>query len=71
MESVVTWAVGMIVIVAIAALISVLFSFPVMWLWNLLLPELFGFKTITWVQALGLVALIQMLAPKNTSSSSK
>jgi hypothetical protein len=71
MESVVTWALGALFVLIIAAALSVLFAFPVMWLWNALLPELFGLKTITWIQALGLVALIQLLAPKNTSSSSK
>ncbi|HUI30745.1 MAG TPA: hypothetical protein VLX91_11050 [Candidatus Acidoferrales bacterium] len=36
-------------------------TFVLMWLWNLLLPEIFGIKMITFWQALGLLILSKLL----------
>ena len=36
-------------------------AFAVMYLWNILIPEIFGLETITWLQALGLLALSKIL----------
>jgi hypothetical protein len=33
----------------------------VMWLWNALVPDIFGASEITWVQALGLLVLTRLL----------
>ena len=33
----------------------------VMWLWNALVPDIFGASEITWVQALGLLVLVRLL----------
>ncbi len=33
----------------------------VMWLWNALIPDIFGASEITWVQALGLLVLARLL----------
>ena len=33
----------------------------VMWLWNALIPEIFGGPQITWIQALGLLILARVL----------
>ena len=33
----------------------------VMWLWNALVPEIFGASEISWVQALGLLVLARLL----------
>ena len=33
----------------------------VQWLWNWLLPDIFGLRTITWWEALGLLALSRIL----------
>ena len=41
------------VVVALAAL----FSLPVMFLWDWLMPTLFGLPEITWLQAWGLMVL--------------
>jgi len=41
--------------------IILLIPLAVMLLWNSLLPVLFGFKTITYVQALGLFILFRLL----------
>jgi len=70
METFINWALLAMLAAAFAFALSVLFTFPVMWLWNALLPELFGFKVITFWQAFGLILLVQLLAPKSSSSSS-
>lgn len=33
----------------------------VMWLWNFLMPTIFGLPELTWLQSLGMYALAQML----------
>jgi hypothetical protein len=38
-------------------IVAVFISLPVMWLWNAVIPDLFGLKTITWTQALWLALL--------------
>lgn len=47
-------------IIGIGAL-AVLFGYIVMWLWNWLLPGLFGFKTITFWQGVGIVILARII----------
>ena len=41
--------------------IDLIFAFPFMWLWNWLMPELFGLKVIEYWQAFGLMILCGML----------
>jgi len=48
---------GAVVVVLILLLASMLFAFPVMWLWNWLMPDIFGLTTITLWQAWGLNVL--------------
>lgn len=40
--------------IALIVILAIILSFPTMWLWNWLMPTLFGLAKITWVQALGL-----------------
>ena len=54
-------------IILITALIVAL---PTMWLWNWLMPDLFGLRTIDFWQALGINILSGILF-KSSSSSSK
>jgi hypothetical protein len=51
------------IVAAIAVLIglSLLMSLPTMWLWDWLMPELFGLKEITLFQAWGVNFLCGML----------
>lgn len=58
---------GLIVVVGWAFL----FSLPVMWLWNWLMPVLFGLPTLTWVQALGLNLLCGFLFKSSVSVNTK
>lgn len=55
-------------VIALIAILAIIFSFPTMWLWNWLMPMLFGLTKITWVQALGINVLSGILF---RSSSSK
>jgi hypothetical protein len=48
------------VVVMVAVAITV-FSFVTMHLWNWVMPAVFGLRTITWLQALGLLVLGKIL----------
>jgi hypothetical protein len=69
--------VGLIIfgIIAIVGL-AILFGFVIMWLWNWLMPELFGLTTLTYWQAVGIFILFKILlggfaGSDKSSSSSK
>jgi len=47
-------------IVAITGL-AILFGFVIMWLWNWIMPELFGLTTLSYWQAVGLFILLKIL----------
>jgi len=47
-------------IIAITGL-AILFGFVIMWLWNWLMPDLFGLTTITYWQGVGLFILAKLL----------
>jgi hypothetical protein len=47
--------------IAIVALVGLLMCLPVMWLWNGLMPEIFGLIKITFWQSLGLIILCNFL----------
>lgn len=48
-------------VLAIVTVAITVFSFVTMHLWNWLMPVVFGLKTITWLQALGLLVLAKIL----------
>ena len=54
--------VGIIIfgVIAITGL-AILFGFIVMWLWNWLMPEVFGLTTLTYWQAVGMFILLKIL----------
>jgi hypothetical protein len=55
--------------VAIVVFVGLLFSLPVMWLWNAaLVPAIPGIKTIGWVQAWGILMLCGFLFKPMTTS---
>jgi hypothetical protein len=43
---------------------SILLTYPVMWLWNWLMPAIFGLKTLTFWQTFGLTMLSNMIFGK-------
>jgi hypothetical protein len=59
------------IVTAIAFLValSLIMALPTMWLWDWLMPELFGLKEITLFQAWGINFLSGMLFKSHTSSS--
>ena len=66
MEKLSSWIAVFIVWLAIMALIAALIALPVMWLWDAVMPDLFGLKEITFLQALCLALLCSLLF-KSTS----
>lgn len=64
--------VGIIIFGAIAITgLAILFGFILMWLWNWLMPEIFGLTTLTYWQAVGLFILLKILIGGCGSGSSK
>jgi hypothetical protein len=55
----------------LVAIVMVIMGLPAMWLWNWLMPTIFGLKEISFWQAIGLQLLAYIILPKSTSSSSK
>ncbi|MCK0136090.1 hypothetical protein [Arenibacter sp. S6351L] len=54
--------IGIIVFGTIAIIgLAILFGFALMWLWNWLMPDIFGLTTITYWQAVGLFILLKIL----------
>lgn len=47
--------------ISIALAGAVFSSVPVMWLWNAFMPEVFGVRSLTWLQALWLCLLCALL----------
>lgn len=48
---------GFIATLALFAFVMVVVGLTCQWLWNVLMPEIFGLKQITFWQALGLMVL--------------
>lgn len=48
-----------------------LLSLPVMWLWNLVIPDVFGLKALTWAHALWLTMLCGLLLGRRASAQAK
>lgn len=55
----------------LVGIVMLVLGFPAMWLWNWLMPEIFGLKTINFWQAIGLQFLFYILLPGAKTSSSK
>lgn len=51
---------GLLIVIAVIAMFF-LISAIVMWLWNALLPEIVGVKTITFWQSMGILVLSKIL----------
>lgn len=64
MKKLIAFSIIVLTVVAIAFLLA----FPLMWLWNWLMPTIFGLIKIGFWQALGLAVLSSILFKSNTSS---
>ena len=56
---------GLAVFIGILAIAMVLLGYPVMLLWNWLIPEIFGLSEITFWQAIGINVLCTILFRPN------
>jgi hypothetical protein len=64
--------IGLVVLAIIVSLaVAFISAFPVMLLWNALMPDLFGLAQIGFMQALGLSILCSILFKSSGSSSKK
>ena len=52
-------------------LIAVIIAFPTMWLWNWLMPMIFGLPEVGVLQALGLLLLSGLLFKSTTTVNTK
>lgn len=66
MKTIVKIAVALLMLIVVALLMG----FPVMWLWNYLMPNIFGLKQITFYQAIGINILCGILFKDGSSSKS-
>ena len=55
-------------VIVLALLIAIVLGFPTMWLWNYLMPDLFGLQDITIWQAFAMNMLSSLLFKANVSS---
>jgi len=53
----------------LVTIVMLIMGFPAMWLWNWLMPAIFGLKEITFIQAIGLQLLAYIILPSSKSSS--
>lgn len=71
MESFVTKAFKILFMIIFGILMIFLMGFVVMWLWNWLMPDIFGLTTIGYWQAFGILALAKIFFGFGNHSSSK
>jgi len=63
---------NVLIVVGVAILIVCLLTYPTMYLWNWLMPEIFGLKTLTFIETLGLLFLARLLiSTSNTNNNNK
>lgn len=70
MEKVLTVSFMILLGLAVAAVVAIIVAFPVMLLWNALMPQLFELTKITFWQAFGLVLLVRFLFGTGSSGNS-
>lgn len=56
-----------LIIVGLLLLSSILLAFPTMWLWNWLMPDIFGVTKIDLYQAMGINFLTNILFKSNVT----
>ncbi len=62
---------GIALVIGLVVIWSALLALPVMWLWNWLMPVIFGLGEISFFQALGLNVLCSCLFKSNTTVNNK
>ncbi len=69
MDKLIVIVFGLVLAAFVLALAAVAIAIPLYFLWNWLMPELFGLKIVTFWQAWGLVWLTSLLFKSSASSS--
>jgi hypothetical protein len=69
METFMQMVAGILLAALVMFTFGLLLAFPVMWLWNAFMPEVFGVPTITFWQAFGMKLLAALMFPPTTVSS--
>ena len=67
MDTFIKWAIAILAVIVI----GILFVFPTMWLWNWIMPLIFGLPKITFWQALGVQMLCRCLIPGVTITNER
>lgn len=62
---------GFLLVIVIAFVIAIIMGFPMMWLWNALMPSIFGLTKITFWQGVGLNLLSGLLFGKISYKENK
>jgi hypothetical protein len=55
------WFKAICIVIALCLLIAIIAALPTMWLWNWLMPVIFGLGKITFWQAMGINMLCSIL----------
>ena len=64
--------VGAFILVSVLIAVgSIIVGFPIMWLWNWLIPSIFGLRIITFWEAVGLSLLSGLLIRSTNTSGNK
>ena len=71
MQKIGTIFAALLLALGLAFLASVIIAYPVKWLWNWLLPEIFGLKEISALQAWGLVFLLNLMIPNRNHTEKR
>ena len=66
-----TWLVTVLMFWGAIVFLSLLTSFPLYFLWNWLIPTIFGLNAITWIQAYGLACLTGFLSKTSVNLNNK
>jgi hypothetical protein len=70
MKDTLNWMALTVVTALVSAALGLAMAFPTMWLWNLIIPGIFGLKAISWTEALCLYVLCNLLFNSSSLSSS-
>lgn len=62
---------GFLLVIIIAFVIAIIMGFPMMWLWNALMPSIFGLTKITFWKGVGLNLLSGLLFGKISYKENK
>lgn len=61
LEKMAELTVGCGVVACVLSIVAIVIGFPIKWLWNLIMPTIFGLPEISFWVAIGLALLISLL----------